>query len=98
MEASAKPGFEVARLIKPTELNEDFICKICSSKFNIFYKNFHTEIVNKPLECANSECGVLYCTFCLSKPQTPKKCLDCSEISFRTPSQILLRSLNQLVL
>ena len=67
MEVSAKPGFELARLISPTEVNEDFICKICKSKTE---KTFHLilEIVNKPLECANSDCGVLYCTFCLSKP------------------------------
>ena len=60
----AKPSFDLSRLIQPAKdkFNDDFLCGICKSKFLV---NKVLEILNKPVECANADCGVLFCNYCL---------------------------------
>lgn len=65
-----KEGYDLTRLVSPSieQVNDDFLCAICQSKF-FSYLNiriFFVEIVNAPVECDNSECGQLYCSYCLN--------------------------------
>lgn len=68
------------------------MCGLCKSKCNLIKS---LEIVNKPVECVNPDCGVLYCTYCLTKAIT-KSCVVCKKPNsgYRNPSAIITRTLN----
>jgi hypothetical protein len=38
-----------------------------SVKVSTVVNNLAVEIVNQPIECNNSACSVLYCTYCVEK-------------------------------
>ena len=80
------------RLSSSTMISTAEYAKVSSTLFHFL------EIVNRPLECTNSQCGSLFCTFCL-KSTNVDSCKVCQNIDgFRNPSPIVIRFLNQYVI
>ena len=51
------------------------------------------------MECSNSSCGALYCTYCLEQHflESCKQCCN-TEAEFRKPSRLIVKMLNQYVI
>ena len=68
-----------------------FVCDICA------------EIVNAPVECDNTECGQLYCSYCLNMKlydknlqEEQKECEVCKKVNggYRQPSALIMKMLS----
>lgn len=96
-------GYDILRLVQPSveDFNVDFYCVICQSKLSYLFvtvtSSLSVEIVNQPLECPNTACGILCCTYCLNESKQCKQCFTIKN-DFRRPSKIIQKMLDKQVI